>query len=269
MKQRMSPFLETDHACWIAGEACRRRRRRSHPVRALDGRVRGVQQSGHAGRNVARPGGPLLARGRAAGRCRGGRRAQALARLQPGARERPVERPVCRDARHGPAARLWHEPRGRDPDRHEDRARTDRQRHRGRCRHRERRADRRERGPAQDPAAQLTGATPGRASQAVARTTALAFQAQLACRGRGTNRALHGPEHRAHGAHLADHARGSGCIRAGKPSARRRGVRRRLLRRPGGSVPRARGRRQPAPRQHAREARKAPARVSHAGRAAP
>src|SRR5688572_2047146 len=98
----------------------------------------------------------------------------------------------------------------------------------------------------------------------MARTTALAFQAQLACRGRGTNRALHGPEHRAHGAHLADHARGSGCIRAGQPSARRRGVRRRLLRRPGGSIPRARGRREPAPRQHAREARKAPARVSHA-----
>ena len=112
------------------------------------------------------------------------------------------------------------------------------------------------------------GRTPGRASQAVARTTALAFQAQLACRGRGANRALHGPEHRAHGAHLADHARGSGCIRAGEPSARRRGVRRRLLRRPGGSVPGARGRQQPAPRQHAREARKAPARVSHAWAAA-
>ena len=201
--------------------------------------------------------------GRAARRCRGGCRAQALARLQPGARERPVERPVCRDARHRPAARLWHEPRGRDPDRHEDRPRTDRQRHRGRCRHRERRSDRRQRGPAQDPAAQL--------ARAVARASVVKpwlglrpshFKPSLPAVVEARTGLSMGQSTRAHGAHLADHARGSGCIRAGKPSARRRGVRRRLLRRPGRSIPRARGRRQPAPRQHAREARKAQARVS-------
>ena len=45
---------------------------------------------------------------------------ESRARLGPGAG----------DARHRPAARLRHEPRGRDPDRQQDRARPDRRRHR-------------------------------------------------------------------------------------------------------------------------------------------
>ena len=57
-----------------------------------------------------------------------------------------------RDARLRRPAGLRHRPGGGDPRRQQDRARPDRRGHRGRRRHDLRRADRRQRGPARDPA---------------------------------------------------------------------------------------------------------------------
>ena len=163
-----------------------------------------------------------------------------------------------------------HRPPGRDPGRQQDRPRPDRGRHRRRHRHHLGRADRGRREAAQEaargqPRQGHQGPARPRSPRSGPATSVLAIPQN----GEPRTRPVDGRARRADRARVAGRPRGAGRARRHVAPAPRRGVRRRVPRRPDHAVPRPRARPEPAPRLLGREARRSSSRCSARARPRP